>query len=151
MYRTTKLTKGEISRMSKVVGVEWNGLAGLMDIPYSEREEIRKNQARYPDSFSKAEKIFLLFNDREDFCRRALEKWVKELNLHDVKKEMLNIDEVYLLFISYDNYDNDSIIFYKKKLQTCFLQLNQMPAKAFTSLAEKKIGTRWSFVKKVNE
>ena len=96
MYRTTKLTNKEISRMSKVIGVEWNGLAGLMDIPYSEREEIRKNQAKYPDSYSKAEKIFLLFSDSKDFCRGALEKWVEELNLHDVKNEMLNIDEVCL-------------------------------------------------------
>ena len=115
MYRTTKLTNKEISRMSKVIGVEWNGLAGLMDIPYSEREEIRKNQAMYPDSYSKAEKIFLLFNDSKNFCRGALEKWVEELNLHDVKNEMLNIDEVFLLFISYNNYDNDSIVFLIKE------------------------------------
>ena len=80
--------------------MEWNGLAGLMNIPYSEREEIRKKQAKYPDSFSKAEKSFLFFNDSKDFCRGALEKWVEELNLHDVKNEMLNIDEVYLCYLS---------------------------------------------------
>ena len=28
---------------------------------------------------------------------------------------------------------------------------NKTPAKAFTPPAEKKIGTRWSFVEKVNE
>ena len=44
--------------MSTGVGVEWNGLAGLMDISYSQREEIRKKQAKYSDPFSKAEKIF---------------------------------------------------------------------------------------------
>ena len=82
--------------MSTVVGVEWNGLAGLMDIPYTEREEIRINHTKYPDSFSKAEKVFSLFNDKEDFCRGALEKCVKELNLHDVKKEMRNVDVVCL-------------------------------------------------------
>ena len=96
MYRTTRLTTREISRMSTVVGVEWNGLAGLMNIPYTEREEIRINHTKYPDSFSKSEKVFSLFNDREDFCRGALEKCVKELNLHDVKKEMLNVNEVCL-------------------------------------------------------
>ena len=106
-----------------MVGVEWNGLAGLMNIPYSEREEIRINYAKYPDFFSKAEKVFSLFNDREDFCRDALEKCVKELNLHDVKKEMLNVDKVCLLFTSYDNYESNLINFYRKKLQTSFLQL----------------------------
>ena len=31
------------------------------------------------------------------------------------------------------------------------INVNKTPAKAFTPPAEKKIGTRWSFVEKVNE
>ena len=80
--------------MSKVVGVEWDSLAGLMDVPYSEREEIRMNHAKYPDSSSKAEQIFSLFNGRNDFSRSALEKYFEELDLHDVKNKMLHVQEV---------------------------------------------------------
>ena len=36
-------------------------------------------------------------------------------------------------------------------LKMAFLNFNKTPAKAFTPPAEKKIGTRWSFVEKVNE
>ena len=92
--------------MSTGVGVDWDCLAGLMNIPYSEQEKIRMNHAKYPDFFSKAQKIFSLFNGREDFCRGDLKKCVEELNLRDVKKEMPNVQEVFSLSISYDNYDD---------------------------------------------
>ena len=88
--------------MSRMVGVDWDGLAGLMNIPYCEREEIRMNHSKYPDCFSKAEKILSILSGREDFCRGALKKCVKELNLHDVMHAMHNV-EVFSSFISYDN------------------------------------------------
>ena len=98
VYRTTRLTSREISRISTLVGEEWDRVAGLMDIPYSEREEIKMNHANDQDSFSKAEKIFSLFNDREDFCRNALGKCFEELNLHDVKSEIRPVGKVFLFF-----------------------------------------------------
>ena len=80
--------------MSTAVGVEWDSLAGLMNIPYSEREQIRMNHAKYPDFSPKAEQIFSLFNVRNDFSRSALGKYFQELDLHDVKKKMLHVLEV---------------------------------------------------------
>ena len=88
--------------MSTMVGVDWDGLAGLMNIPYCEREEIRMNHSKYPDSPSKGEKILSILSSREDFCRGALKKCVKELSLHDVMHAMHNV-EVFSSFISYDN------------------------------------------------
>ena len=96
VYRTTRLTSREIRRISTLVGEEWDRVAGLMDIPYSEREEIKMNHANDQDSFSKAEKIFSLFNDREDFCRNALKKCFEELNLHDVKSEIRPVGKVFV-------------------------------------------------------
>ncbi|XP_028404382.1 uncharacterized protein LOC114527015 [Dendronephthya gigantea] len=57
VYRRTKLTRVEITRMSRMVAMDWDSLAGLLDIPYEEREEIRTNYMKYPDSPSKAEKV----------------------------------------------------------------------------------------------
>ena len=88
VYGTTKLTNGEISRVSRVVGVDWDGLAGLLDIPYSEREEIRVNDRKYPDSYSKAGQILELFNGRRDFSRHVLEKCAEELERQDLKDKL---------------------------------------------------------------
>ena len=95
VYRTTRLSNREISRISSAVGVNWDRVAGLINIPYSKREEVRMNHANYPNSFCKAEKIFSLFNGREDFCRNALEKSFEELNLHDVKSEIRPVGKVF--------------------------------------------------------
>ena len=78
--------------MSRMIGVDWDSLAGLMDIPYSEREEIRVNHAKYPDFFSKAEQIFALFNCCECFGRQDLEKCVEELGRQDLKNEMKPVE-----------------------------------------------------------
>ena len=76
--------------MSRVVGVDWDSLAGLMDIPYSDREEIRVNN-NYQDGFAKAEKIFALFNDSENFDRHSLKKMVEELGRSGVISEMRQV------------------------------------------------------------
>lgn len=77
--------------MSREVGVDWFGLGGLLGIPYVERQEIRSDRVNYLNFSSKARQIFKLFNSREDFCRRSLEKCLEELGRHDLKKEMLPI------------------------------------------------------------
>mgnify|MGYP002804545692 CR=1 FL=1 len=83
-----------------MIGVDWDSLAGLLDIPYSDREEIRVNHAKYPDFFSKAERIFALFNSLECFGRNDLEKCVEELGRNDLKKQMFPVQpEVFKLLI----------------------------------------------------
>jgi hypothetical protein len=77
--------------MSRIIGLDWDSLAGLMDIPYSDREEIRVNQAKYPSFSSKAEQMFALINWCQCFGRHNLEKCVEELGRHDLKNEMLPV------------------------------------------------------------
>ncbi len=96
MYRTTKLTNEEISQISPKVAIDWDSLAGLMDIPYSEREEIRVNYGNYPSFSSKAKRIFKLFNESKCFDRHNLVKYFEELRRHDLKNEMIPVeDEVF--------------------------------------------------------
>jgi hypothetical protein len=90
-HRTTKLTKGEIIRMSDLVGVDWDSLAGLMDVPYPKREQIRVNNAKYPSLFLKARQIFTHINDSKNFDRYILKKCFKELERHDLENEMLPV------------------------------------------------------------
>jgi hypothetical protein len=71
--------------MSCRVGLDWDSLAGLMDIPYSDQEEIRVN---YPSFSLKAKKVFDLFNDSTFFDRHILVNYFKELGRHDLEKEM---------------------------------------------------------------
>ncbi|CAB3978740.1 ---NA--- [Paramuricea clavata] len=93
VYSNIKLTNGEITRMSRKVGLDWDSLAGLMNIPYSEREEIRVDYGNYLSISSKAEKVFELFNDSTFFDRHILVKYFKELGRHDLEKEMLPVED----------------------------------------------------------
>ncbi len=98
--RNGKLTNGEISRISRKIGVDWDSLAGLMDIPYSEREKIRANQQRYPSFSSKAEQTFVLINESESFDRHNLGKCVEEFGRYDLKKEIIPVEnEVFNIHI----------------------------------------------------
>ena len=60
--------------------------------------------------------------------------------------EKYRITELFLKFYQFQF--SLSLLFPSDAVQ---LYNNKTPAKAFTPPAEKKIGTRWSFVKKVNE
>ena len=90
VYWDTKLTNREVFRMSRAVAVDWDSLAGLMDIPYPEQEAIRFNDVNYPDYWSRAQAVFTLFNASEFFDRRLLQKYFGELGRNDLKKEMLD-------------------------------------------------------------
>ena len=79
--------------MSREIGIDWDNLAALMDIPYSEREEIRVNYGKYPSFLSKAEQVLKLFNNSECFDRNILVKYLEELKRHDVKNKMLAMDD----------------------------------------------------------
>lgn len=87
------LTNAEICRMSSEIGMDWDSLAALMDIPFVKREEIRMNHAQYPDCTAKSQQIFALINESRSFDRLNLEKCVKELGREDVKIEIHSVDE----------------------------------------------------------
>ena len=103
--REERLPNSEIIRLSGVLGVDWDCLAGLLDIPYSQREEIRTNQMKYPDCTSKASKIFSLYNNREDPEFYILRKCFQELERQDLLNELPPVEnQVYysmLLFLTY--------------------------------------------------
>ncbi|XP_028404415.1 uncharacterized protein LOC114527038 isoform X2 [Dendronephthya gigantea] len=86
--RNTKLTTIEITRVSRMVAIDWDSLAGLLDIPYEKREEIRTNFTKYPDSPSKAEEVLEHFNGSDCFGRDILEKCADELGRHDLLKKL---------------------------------------------------------------
>ena len=87
VYRNTRLTDGEISEMCPKVKIDWDGLAGLLDIPYDDRVEIKIDYINY--YFSKSQKVFTLLNANKFFDRCSLQKCFEELGWHDLKKEML--------------------------------------------------------------
>ena len=93
IHRTTKLTSVEINWISPKLGIDWDSLAALMDISYSEREEIRVNYVKYPSLSSKAKRVFELFNDTENFGRHVLAKYFEELGRHDMKNGMLPVED----------------------------------------------------------
>ena len=91
--RTTKLTNKEMTQMSREVGIDWDNLAALMDIPYREREEIRVNYGKYPSFSSKAKQVLNIFNGSECFDRATLVKYLEELKRLDLKKKMLPMND----------------------------------------------------------
>ena len=76
-----------------MIGGDWDSLAGLLDIPYSEREEIRLNDKEYPGFPSKAQKILELINCCEYIGRDDLVKCVEELRRQDLKNEIVSPKE----------------------------------------------------------
>ena len=87
----TKLTREEITWMSNEVGADWDKLAGLMNIPYGKRQEIRSNSSKYPTFSLKAEQIFVHFNQSRFFSRHDLKRIFKELGRHDLEIAMIPV------------------------------------------------------------
>ena len=77
--------------MSPDLGIDWDSLAGLMDIPYVQREAIRFDD-KHPTFVSKAKEIFGRFNDSELFDRRILQRHFTELKRLDLKDIMLPME-----------------------------------------------------------
>ncbi len=75
----TPLSSREMYRLSQRIVVDWDRLAGLMDITRAERDEIRCNYFLYNDSRSRAEKILSIFNQRDDFSREKLAAFFEEI------------------------------------------------------------------------
>ena len=79
--------------MSRKVGMDWEDLAALIDIPYSEQEEIRVNYAKYPSLSSKAKRVFEFFNESKSFDRHILIKHFEYLRRQDLTNEMPPLDD----------------------------------------------------------
>ncbi len=75
----TRLSSREMYRLSQRIVVDWEALAGLMNITRAERDEIRFNYFLYNDSRSRAEKILSIVNQREDFSREELAARLEEI------------------------------------------------------------------------
>ena len=103
VYRRTKLTKEEIGGMSRMISRDWDGLAGLMDIPYHVREDIRFS---LPTFSSRGNQVLVLFNDSQSFDRRILEKCLDELRRKDLKDLLLPMENEVFLY-------NAILLYYK--------------------------------------
>jgi hypothetical protein len=79
--------------MSGKIGLDWDSLAGLMDIPYSDREEIRVDYGNLLSISSKAKKVFELFNESTFFDRHILVKYFKEMGRHDLEENMFPVED----------------------------------------------------------
>jgi phosphoribosyl 1,2-cyclic phosphodiesterase len=78
-----------MSRLSRRIPVEWDHLAGLMDIPRAQRDNIRRSDKIYTDHRSRAEKILAIFNNREDFSRKRLARCLEEIQQLDLVKPII--------------------------------------------------------------
>ncbi len=74
----TRLSSREMYRLSQRFVVDWEALAGLMDITRAKRDDIRYS-ILYNDSRSRAEKILSIFNQRDDFSRKKLAAFLEEI------------------------------------------------------------------------
>ena len=76
--RDTRLSSREMNRISRMF-VDWEALAGLMDIPAAVKDNIRDSPSLYPDAKSRTEKVLDIFNKSSDFCRDKLAKYFEDL------------------------------------------------------------------------
>ena len=89
--RDTRLSPREMHRISRMC-IEWEALAGLMDISAAVKDNIRSTPLLYPDAKSKTEKILDIFNKSSGFCRDKLAGYFVELkNLELVQQFRSNL------------------------------------------------------------
>ena len=69
-----------------MTNVDWDSLAGLMDIPYKERETI-KMDSNFPDPSSKAKRMLSMINEKCDSNRNLL-KCLDKMERADFKEIM---------------------------------------------------------------
>ena len=81
--RKTPLSSREMYRLSRCITVDWDSLAGLMDIAREERNSIRHNNL-YNDDRARAEKILSMFNHKKGFTRKKLIKCLKGIKKLDL-------------------------------------------------------------------
>ena len=86
--RHTALSPRETYRLSRRIGVDWDSLAGLMDIANEERNNIQCNSL-YHDDFEKAEKVLSMINKRKKFSRKRLVERLEEIGKIDCMEPIL--------------------------------------------------------------
>ena len=85
--RPRALTEFQIIKLShRMTNVDWDSLAGLMDIPYEERETI-KMDSNFPDPSSKAKRMLSMINEKCDSNRNLL-KCLDKMERADFKEIM---------------------------------------------------------------
>ena len=92
-----------MTRVSSMVAMDWDSLAGLLDIPYEKREEMKTNHVKFPDSTSKAEEVLQHFNESNRFDRDDFRKCVDELGRHDVMKKLHPMENEVLTTQCFEN------------------------------------------------
>ena len=70
-------------RLSRKICIDWDSLAGLMDIAKAERDNIRAN-ITFKDDIAKAEKVLSMFNKKRDFSREKLVECLTEIGKMDL-------------------------------------------------------------------
>ena len=80
--RNEPLSSREMYRLSRRI-VDWDSLAGLMDIAREQRDDIQTNPVYY-DIRARTEKILSVFNCRKGFSREKLVNCLKGIQKLDV-------------------------------------------------------------------
>ncbi len=80
----TSLSSREMYRLCQRIVVDWEALAGLMDITRAERDEIRCNYFLYNNSRSRVEKILSIINKKKDFSRVKLAICLKGMQMTEL-------------------------------------------------------------------
>jgi hypothetical protein len=78
----TRLSAREMSRLGRRI-VQWQQLAGLMNIPRADIDELRCSLI-YHDNRARAEKILSIFNNMEGFSRKKLAGCLEEIQQLDL-------------------------------------------------------------------
>ena len=86
----TPLSSRELYRLSRRL-VDWDSLAGLLDISVADRNNVRSCD-KYDDDRSRAQEILSIFNRREDFSREKLACCLKEIQQIDLMEPVLRGD-----------------------------------------------------------
>lgn len=88
---STRLSEREIERLSSEIQLNWTWLAGLLNIPSNETEGIAASTC-YSTFKDKAAQMLKTYNRAKEFSRKDLAKYLEEINLPDVKENLLKGD-----------------------------------------------------------
>jgi hypothetical protein len=83
----TRLSAREMSRLGRRI-VQWEQLAGLMNIPRADIDELRYSLI-YHDNRARAEKILSIFNNMEGFSRKKLAGCLEEIQELDLVEPVI--------------------------------------------------------------
>ncbi|XP_046856673.1 uncharacterized protein LOC124449811 isoform X2 [Xenia sp. Carnegie-2017] len=134
--RYTKLSSEEIEKISQKVATDWYELAYLLEIPFKQRHEIFVNHESFPNPSAKAKRILKIFNERTDFDRHLLKKYLGEI--------YLDLDEI---LAPTKQFDRESPPFSKLKSSEYSYKVDLRYTKLSSEEIEKisqKVATDWN-------